>query len=236
MSDRRHARMAGAWQPLGDPDHHRMSHVQRTRIKWCGFTRVADVTAAVAAGVDAIGLNFARGPRRISPELGAELTRSMPPFIQAVALFVDADEAHIRGVLATTRCTAVQLHGDEPPELAACLRRDVPVIKAARIGSLADLERLRGYPADAFLLDAYVSGAHGGTGHAWDHGLLAGVDLGVPLILAGGLTPATVAAAIHRVLPYGVDAASGIESAPGIKDPALMRAFAAAVYTAKASD
>lgn len=218
-----------------------MASAQRTRIKLCGFTRVTDVKDAVAAGVDAIGLNFARGPRRITPEWGAELTKAIPPMVQAVALFVDATETDIRAVLATTRCSAVQLHGDEPPELAARLRRDLPVIKAARISSVADLERLRGYPADAFLLDACVPGAHGGTGHAWDHGLLAGIDLGAPLILAGGLTPSSVTAAISRVLPYGVDAASGIESAPGIKDPALMRAFvaavlAAAVYTAKASD
>jgi len=213
-----------------------MATAQRTRIKLCGFTRVADVVAAVAAGVDAIGLNFARGPRRITPALGAELTRVIPPLVQAIALFVDASEADIRAVLAATRCTAVQLHGDEPPELAARLRRDIPVIKAARISSVADLERLRGFPADAFLLDAYVPGAHGGTGHAWDHGLLAGIDLGAPLILAGGLTPTTVSAAVKRVRPYGVDAASGVESAPGIKDLALMQAFVAAVHGAKDSD
>lgn len=221
-----------AWQPTPHDDHRHMTSPQRTRIKWCGFTRVADVTAAVAAGVDAIGLNFARGPRRISPEMGRELTRAIPPFVQSVALFVDASEAEIRAVLAATRCTVVQLHGDEPPELAERLRFDVPVIKAARIRSVADLMRLRGYPADAFLLDAYVPDAHGGTGHAWDHGLLAGIDLGAPLILAGGLTPTTVTAAITRVQPYGVDAASGIESAPGIKDPALMRDFMAAVHAA----
>ena len=221
-----------AWQPTPLADHRRMTSPQRTRIKWCGFTRVADVIAAVAAGIDAIGLNFASGPRRISPEVGAELTRAIPPFVQAVALFVDASEAEIRAVLAATRCTAVQLHGDEPPELAERLRRDLPVIKAARIRSVADLMRLRGYPADAFLLDAYVPGALGGTGHAWDHGLLAGIDLGAPLILAGGLTPTTVAAAVTRVQPYAVDAASGIESAPGIKDPALMRDFVAAVRSA----
>ena len=201
----------------------------RTRIKLCGFTRVADVQAAVAAGVDAIGLNFARGPRRITRELGAQLVREIPPLVQAVALFVDADEAEIRTVMAATRCTTVQLHGDEPPTLAASLGRDFPIIKAARIASAADLERLRGYPAGAFLLDAWVPGAHGGTGHAWDHGLLAGIDLGAPLILAGGLSPTTVTAAVRRVQPFAVDAASGVESAPGIKDPLLMQAFMQAV-------
>lgn len=206
----------------------------RTRIKLCGFTRVEDITAAVAAGVDAIGLNFARGPRKITPEHGALLMRAIPPFVQAVALFVDADEDTIRRTLAITRCTAVQLHGDEPPELAARLRRDLPVIKAGRVATAADIARLRGYPADAFLLDALVTGAHGGTGHAWDHRLLAGIALDAPLILAGGLTPTTVAAAIGHVRPYAVDAASGVESAPGIKDPGLIRAFVDAVHSASA--
>ncbi len=203
-----------------------------TRIKLCGFTRAADVRAALDLGVDAIGLNFARGPRRIDPALGASLARLVPPYAQAVALFVDADEAFIRSVLAATRCGSVQLHGDEPPELAERLRRDLPVVKAARIATRSDLDRLRGYPADAFLLDAWVPGAHGGTGAAWDHALLAGVDLGAPVVLAGGLTPETVAAAVRAVRPWAVDAASGVESAPGIKDPARMAAYVAAVRSA----
>lgn len=203
-----------------------------TRIKLCGFTREADVRAALDLGVDAIGLNFARGPRRIAPELGAILARLAAPYAVTAALFVDADEALIRSVLAMTRCGSVQLHGDEPPELAERLRRDLPVVKAARIASRDDLLRLRGYPADAFLLDAAVSGSHGGTGTAWDHGLLAGVDLGAPVVLAGGLNPANVAAAVRAVRPYAVDAASGVEASPGLKDPARMAAFVAAVRSA----
>ncbi len=186
----------------------------------------------MAAGVDAIGLNFARGPRRITTEVGAQLVRAIPPMVQAVALFVDASEAEIRAVMAATHCTTVQLHGDEPPALAASLARDFSVIKAARIASAADLERLRGYPADAYLLDAWTPDAHGGTGHAWDHRLLVGFALGVPLILAGGLSPTTVGAAVCQVRPFAVDAASGVESSPGIKDAALMRAFVNAVTTA----
>ena len=209
--------------------------MSRTRIKFCGFTRPADVLAAVAAGVDAIGLNFARGPRRIAPADGARLAALIPPYVQAVALFVDADEALIRAVLAETRCTSVQLHGDEPPELAARLRRDLPVVKAARVASVADILRLQGYPADAFLLDAQVAGSHGGTGHAWDHRLLAGLDLGAPVILAGGLNPMSVGTAIGVVRPFAVDTASGIESAPGLKDHAAMNAFVAAVRSADAA-
>ena len=207
----------------------------RTRIKFCGFTRPADVLAAVAAGADAIGLNFARGPRKIAPFDGARLVALIPPYVQAVALFVDADEAHIRAVMAETRCTSVQLHGDEPPELAARLRRDLPVVKAVRVASVADILRLQGYPADAFLLDAQVAGSHGGTGHAWDHRLLTGLDLGAPVILAGGLNPHTVGAAVELIRPYAVDTASGIESAPGHKDLTAMTAFVAAVRSADAT-
>jgi len=198
------------------------------RVKICGFTRETDVRAALDAGVDAIGLNLARGPRRIGLEQAAALAALVPPFVQTVALFVDAAEEAILAAVAATRCTAVQLHGDEPPELAARLRRGFGVIKAFRIAGAADLERVRGYPADAYLLDAAVAGAHGGTGTAWDHRLLAGCNLGAPIILAGGLNPGNVAAAIAATRPWAVDTASGVESAPGIKDAGLMRAFVAA--------
>ncbi len=198
------------------------------RVKICGFTRESDVCAALDAGVDAVGLNLARGPRRIPLERAIPLAALVPPLVQAVALFVDADEMTILTALAMTRCTAVQLHGDEPPELAERLRRRVLVIKAFRIAGPADLDRVIGYPADAYLLDTAVAGAHGGTGQSWDHGLLAGRDLGAPIILAGGLHPGNVAAAVAVVRPWAVDTASGVESAPGVKDAAQMRAFIAA--------
>ena len=199
------------------------------KIKFCGFTRVQDVRAAVALGVDAIGLNLARGPRRIDVVHAATLVRLLPPLVTAVALFVDQDEAIILDAMRLTRCTAVQLHGNEPPELAERLRARFPLLKAFAIASADDLARVRGYPADAYLLDTAQPGVAGGTGVAWDHALLAGQDLGAPLVLAGGLRPDTVGAAIARVRPYAVDAASGIENAPAIKDEAKMAAFIAAV-------
>lgn len=202
------------------------------RVKVCGFTRPEDVRAALDAGVDALGLNLARGPRRIAVEQAAALAALVPPLADTVALFVDASEETILAAVTATRCAAVQLHGDEPPELAARLRRRLPVIKAFRIASVADLERIRGYPADAYLLDAAVPGTHGGTGTAWDHGLLAGRDLGAPVILAGGLNPGNVAAAIAAVRPWAVDTASGVESAPAIKDAGLMQAFVVAARQA----
>lgn len=198
------------------------------KIKFCGFTRDDDVRAAVALGVDAIGLNLARGPRKIAVARAAEIVRLIPPFITAVALFVDADETTILETMRVTRCSAVQLHGAEAPELAERLRARFPVVKAFAITSAAGLAQVRGYPADAYLLDAAVPGQAGGTGIAWDHHLLVGVQLDRPVILAGGLKPNTVAAAIAATAPYGVDVASGIESVPGIKDPALMAAFVAA--------
>jgi phosphoribosylanthranilate isomerase len=199
------------------------------RIKFCGFTRAEDVRAAVALGVDAIGLNLARGPRRIEPGHAATLARLLPPFVTAVALFVDHDEDTILSAMRASRCGAIQLHGAEPPELAERLRARFPVLKAFAIADAADLARVRGYPADAYLLDAAVPGVAGGTGTAWNHTLLAGQDLGAPVVLAGGMRPDSVAAAIERVRPWAVDAASGIESAPGVKDAAKMAAFVAAV-------
>lgn len=198
------------------------------RVKICGFTRPQDVHDAVAAGADALGLNLARGPRRIELAHATALAALVPPLVHTVLLFVDAGEDDILAAAAATRCSAVQLHGDEPPELAERLRRRLPVIKAFRIAAAADLDRVRGYPADAYLLDASVPGAHGGTGTVWDHGLIAGRDLGAPVILAGGLHPGNVAAAIAVARPYAVDTASGVESAPALKDAARMRAFVAA--------
>lgn len=202
------------------------------RIKFCGFTREVDVRAAMVAGVDALGLNLARGPRRITVDQAAGFARLLPPFITAVALFVDQDEATILEAMRITRCSAVQLHGDEPPELAERLRARFPLLKAFAIRTAADLARVRGYPADAYLLDTALPGVAGGTGVAWDHTLLTGQDLGAPVVLAGGLRPDTVAAAITTVRPWAVDTASGIESAPGIKDAAKMAAFVAAVSSA----
>lgn len=203
-----------------------------TRIKLCGFTRAEDVRAALALGVEAIGFNLARGPRRIEPDHAAALAALLPPGASGVLLFADADDDAILAAAARTRCAWVQLHGDEPPEQAERLRRRLRVIKAIRVAGPRDLELARDYPADALLLDACVPGQLGGTGVAWDHGWLTGIDLGRPLLLAGGLTPATVAAAVRATRPWGVDAASGVESAPGRKDAARMAAFVAAVRAA----
>lgn len=199
------------------------------RVKVCGFTDEGDLRAACDAGIDAVGINLAQGPRRVDLARAAALCAATPPFVTAVLLFVDAGADEILAAVAATRADAVQLHGDEPPELAAALRREIQVIKAVRVRDAATLDAVAAYPADAYLLDAYVPGEAGGTGAGWDHGLLAGRDLGRPVILAGGLAPANVAAAIAATRPWAVDVASGVEFAPGRKDAALVAALVAAV-------
>jgi phosphoribosylanthranilate isomerase len=201
------------------------------RVKFCGMTRAQDLRAADELGADAVGLNLARGPRKLELEQAVELARLLPPFVVAVALFVDATEEAILEAMRRTRAQVAQLHGDEPPELAERLRARFPVLKAFAVQDAASLARIRGYPADAYLLDA----PGGGSGRTWDHALLAGLDFGHPLVLAGGLTPENVGAAVRIARPWGVDVASGIESAPAQKDRAKMAAFITAVRAAEAT-
>jgi phosphoribosylanthranilate isomerase len=205
------------------------------RVKICGITRPEDAQAAADAGADAIGLVFAESPRRISPERAAEVLAALPPFVTPVALFVNETAHRIRALCRDLALRTVQLHGDEPPELAAELA-DLCVLKAFRIGSRDDLAAAQGYPADAYLLDSRVPGRPGGTGTAFDWSLLQGTTWHRPVILAGGLTPANVADGIRQVRPYGVDTSSGVESEPGIKDAAQVRAFVARARQALRSD
>jgi phosphoribosylanthranilate isomerase len=199
------------------------------RVKFCGFTRSDDVHAAVACGVHAIGFNLARGPRRIQLDQAVALARLVPPLVGVVALFADADVPAMLSAIASMRAVAIQLHGHEPPEVGERLRRHCQVIKAFAISDAESLDAVRGYPADAYLLDTAQAGQSGGSGRAWDHHLLAGRPLGAPVILAGGLSATTVAAAIRATRPYGVDVSSGIESSPGIKDARRMQEFMDAV-------
>jgi phosphoribosylanthranilate isomerase len=204
-----------------------------TRIKICGFTNADDCQAAAISGVDALGFNFAAGPRKISSAVGRALVDSLPPFVQSVGLFLNQPVQQVREVMRWTGCQMAQLHGEESAEEIRWLARFFPVIKAYRIRTADDIAAI---PADlplaAVLLDAWSDQAHGGTGASWDYALLQPGQLPYPLILAGGLRPANVGAAVASVRPYAVDAASGVESRPGRKDPALMTRFVTAVRTA----
>jgi phosphoribosylanthranilate isomerase len=205
----------------------------RVRVKICGITSLRDAELAVAAGADALGfMCYARSPRWIQPEAAREIVRALPPFVSAVGVFVDAEEALVRRVVTLCGLDAVQFHGDETPEYCARFGT-LRVFKAFRVRDAQSLQRLTDYPTNAWLLDAFVPEQPGGTGRTfnWDLALQA-KRLGRPIILAGGLTPENVADAVRRVQPYAVDVSSGVESAPGRKDPAKMQAFVQAVAMA----
>ena len=206
------------------------------RVKICGITNLADARAAIAAGADALGFVFVPGtPRYISPDLAGEIVRELPPFIARVGLFVDAETRTVAEALVRSGMDTLQFHGEETPDFVRQFRRAVKVMKAFRVRGEETLLRLPAYAdaVDAILLDAYVAGAHGGTGARFDWKLAVQArNLGRPLVLAGGLTPANVAEAVRTVRPYGVDVSSGVESAPGQKDPEKLAGFVRAARSA----
>jgi len=198
----------------------------RVRIKVCGMTRTEDALAASRLGVDAVGLVFhPKSPRHLNIEQARALVAGLPAFVTVTALFLDPSAEQVRQVLDGVRVELLQFHGGEPAEF--CRSFDRPYIKAVPMGSHADVAEYtrRHAGAAALLLDSHVAGQGGGTGVSFDWASLPRVVDGPPVILAGGLNPSNVAAAIRIVRPYGVDVASGVESKPGIKDEAKMAAF-----------
>jgi phosphoribosylanthranilate isomerase len=194
------------------------------KIKICGLTSLGDALLALAAGADALGFMFYEpSPRYVTFDQAGAIIRRLPPFIAKVGVFVNAPEAAVRRAVAECGLDCLQFHGEETP---AFCRRFAPlkVIKAFGIQNADSLAALPAYATDAWLLDSYVPGVPGGTGAQFNWDLaLAAKRHGVPIILAGGLGPDNVAEAIQRVRPYGLDVASGVESAPGKKDPAKVR-------------
>lgn len=208
--------------------------MHRTRIKICGITRPADALEAARAGADAIGLVFyARSPRAVSLARALEIVRELPPLVGVVALFVNAPAAQVREVIDALHPSLLQFHGDESPE--QCEGFDYPYVRAARMRPDLDLLDFsaRYVRARGLLLDAFVEG-FGGGGEVFDWSLIPG-DVGLPIVLSGGLHAENVAQAILRVRPWAVDVSSGVESAKGVKDAAAMRAFVAAVRAADAA-
>ncbi len=197
----------------------------RTRAKICGITTVEDAQAAVAAGADAIGLVFyAKSPRHVTVEEAAEIVASLPPFVDAVGLFVNTDPYEVNSVLSRVRLDLLQFHGDETSFYCQSFGR--PYIKALRVRHGVDLlQSAAEYAsAKALLLDTYQEGVVGGTGETFDWSLIPG-NLPKPVILAGGLTPLNVGEAISRVRPYAVDVSGGVEREKGIKDAGMIAAF-----------
>jgi phosphoribosylanthranilate isomerase len=201
------------------------------RIKICGVTTVEDAAAIAELDVQAVGLNFyPKSPRCVSFDQARVLMKAMGPFLPTVGVFVSADMRAEFPNVQMLRLQSWQTYSDHPADLGPNPPRHIP---AYRIRDAAVLERVRAevtqrMPA-AVLLDSFVPGEMGGTGHKAPWHLLAGFDPGVPVILAGGLTPENVAEAIRVVRPWGVDVASGVESSPGVKDIGKIRAFIAAV-------
>lgn len=203
-------------------------------IKICGITRAADADVAVEAGADALGFNFyASSPRAIDPHRARDIIAALPDGVTPVGLFVDAPIEELQRLSALCGFGTVQLHGGESP--AYCREVGLEVIKAVRVEDAGSLAALGDYDVSAFLLDAFDPDTAGGTGKPFDHRLVEQAKAaGRPIIVAGGLTPETVAAVIRDTRPYGVDVASGVESAPGVKDHAKVRAFIERAKTAEA--
>ena len=206
--------------------------VMATAVKICGITRAADAHAAARLGAQALGFVFyAKSPRNVGAAHAAALVKALPPFVTAVGLFVNPAVREVESVLEHVRIDLLQFHGEEPPEF--CARFGVPYIKALRVKAGVDLlQYAQAYAgARGLLLDAFVDGAHGGTGSAFDWSLIPR-KLPLPLILSGGLNPENVAAAIRAVAPWAVDVSSGVEASPGIKDARKMAGFMKEVRSA----
>ncbi len=199
------------------------------RTKVCGFTRPQDAAAAAALGVDAIGLVFyAPSPRHVTIAQAQAIIAALPPFVSVVALFVNPTVDDVQQVLAACAIDILQFHGEETPAFCRSFQR--PYLKAVRVRPGMDLVAYAANYHDArgLLTDAFVEGAHGGTGAVFDWTLIP-PSLPLPLILSGGLDAANVADAVRRVKPAAVDVSSGVEAGKGIKHPERVAAFLAAV-------
>jgi len=201
------------------------------RVKVCGITSLADARAALEAGADALGFMFWEGsPRNIALGAAREIIAQLPPLASRVGVFVNPAEDLVRQAI-TCGLDVLQFHGEEPPDF--CGRFGLRAIKAFRLQDDVSLLACMDYKAFPWLLDSYVPGQPGGTGAVFNWELaVKAKKSNAAIILAGGLTPANVAEAVHKVKPYAVDVSSGVEASPGKKDPAKMRAFITAAKVA----
>jgi phosphoribosylanthranilate isomerase len=195
------------------------------RIKICGITNAEDAMAAADLGTDAVGFVFTPSPRQISPDKAREIIMALPPLVQTVGVFVDEASEKVASIATLCHLDLLQFHGKE--SASYCGRFGQRVIKAVRVQSPHDLEGCSEYSSavDAFLLDTYVSGQQGGTGLTFDWNLALEAKRFGRIILAGGLHPDNVGDAITAARPYAVDASSGLEQKPGVKDHQKMARF-----------
>ncbi len=207
-----------------------------TKIKICGITNLNDALAAIEAGADLLGFNFyPPSPRYLTPQTCAQITSVLRrgfPHIVLVGVFVNATIAEIRATLETCSLELAQLHGDETPEMLEALQGRA--FKAIRLSASTSVPESvlpfqksapRSASHPALLVDAAVKGIYGGSGVVADWSAAEKLARQVPLLLAGGLTPENVGAAVRQVQPWGVDVASGVEASPGAKDSAKMKRF-----------
>jgi phosphoribosylanthranilate isomerase len=204
-----------------------------TRVKICGITRVEDALLAAELGAAALGFNFySKSPRATAPATAAAIIRALPPFVVPVGIFADeADANQILTFAEKAGVRALQIHGPHLPDLDK-LRERYPLILAVSVGADFHVPSLGNIKASAYLLDAFDPQLRGGTGKTFEWSLARQAARYGAIIMAGGLKPENVGAAIREARPYGVDVASGVESSPGIKDAGKMRAFFAAAAEA----
>jgi phosphoribosylanthranilate isomerase len=198
---------------------------RRTRIKICGITKLADALQVADLGGDAIGLVFhSKSPRAVKLENAIRIREAMPPFVTVVALFMDETDDWIAQVIDLIKPDCLQFHGDESVEF--CQQWSKPFIKAIPMASVSDVsaysKQFRG--AQGFLMDSNIAGCQGGSGDTFDWSKIPST-FSYPLILAGGLNPSNVSAAISQVRPWAVDVSSGVEKSRGIKDADLIKQF-----------
>ncbi len=203
---------------------------QPLQVKICGITRLEDALAAVRLGADALGFNFWEGSKRFCPpQVARDIIRQLPPFVSTVGVFVNPSARAMARTVSLSGIAVVQLHGNE--SVSFCRSVTFPLIKAIQVQGPQALLRLERFAAAAILLDAPSTG-FGGSGLTFDWKLARPAAKRHRLILAGGLHPTNVGAAIRSVRPYGIDVASGVESAPGIKDHRKLARFLRAARSA----
>ncbi len=206
----------------------------RVRIKICGMTRLADALCAAEAGVDALGfIFFARSPRCIAPTEVSRIVAMLPPLVHTVGVFVNEEAEAAAATIRRCGLSHAQLHGSESPAYCRELARlaaPCRILKAFRIGPETTAAEIAPYAeaVSGYLLDTYAQGTVGGTGTAFDWSRIARLQLTKPFLLAGGLGLDNITTALDCVRPYGLDANSGLETAPGRKDHDLIRRFIAA--------
>lgn len=195
------------------------------KIKICGFTQAQNARDAAMLGIDAIGLVFyQKSPRYVDMSQALEIVQALPPFVNRVGLFVNADSEFIDEVLCEVPIDTLQFHGDETPQ--ECAQYAMPFIKALRVNEKTNIiQQAEAYQqASGLLLDAYNPNTYGGTGENFDWEL-ANVVIDLPVILAGGLSPETAKQAVDQVNPYALDVSSGVEKEKGIKDIVKIKQF-----------